>query len=184
MQDKADAKRAKKERQKKRKRAEDQAARAAAKARAKEEAEEEDDEEGDDEDDEDEDEDEDEEACGPTRKIACGVQITDLREGNGQPATDRRPCKVHYVGYLPSGEEFERSKSDKPMKFRLGRGEVLKGWDLGVVGMRVGGKRKIVCPATAAYGAQAVKGNPKKGTLDIPPNSELTFIVTLIEAKA
>ena len=102
---------------------------------------------------------------------------------SGQPAVERRPIRIHYVGLLPSGDVFEKSKDSAPLKFRLGRGEVIKGWDIGIQGMRVGGKRRIMCPPAAAYGAAKVQGDPKKGTKDIPPNSTLTFIVTLIEAK-
>ena len=178
--DKADKKRLKKQRQKARKQAELQAQRARERAERQEqqiEDEEEDlDEDG-------EEEEEDEEVAGPVKKIACGVTIQDIRIGQGVFAADRRPVRLHYVGMLDSGEEFERSKSSQPMKFRLGRGEVIKGWDLGVMGMRVGGRRKIVCPPGAAYGARAVAGNAAKGTKDIPANATLTFIVTLVDAK-
>jgi len=171
--DKFAKKQAKKQRQKERKKAE------AAALKQAEAAEPEEDEPSEPESDESEEED-----LPPARKIACGVMITDIKIGQGQFAALRRPVKLHYVGYLESGEEFERSRSDKPLKFRLGRGEVIKGWDLGVEGMRVGGKRRIVCPPGAAYGTQAVPGNPKKGTSAIPPNATLTFDVTLVEAKS
>ncbi len=78
---------------------------------------------------------------------------------------------MHYVGRLDNGKIFDQSRA--PFEFRLGVGRVIKGWDLGVASMRVGGKRKLIVPAKLAYGAAGVPGT-------IPPNATLTFEVELL----
>ena len=87
------------------------------------------------------------------------------------------PQPTTSVGRLntPTGKVFDQS-SGKPFSFHLGKGEVIKGWDIGVQGMRVGGKRRITCPAAAAYG--------KKGTQGIPGGSTLVFDVNVIDCRA
>ena len=106
------------------------------------------------------------------KTLAGGVLIEDLVVGTGPEVQPRAKTYVQYVGRLASnGKEFDRS-GGKPFGFRLGRGEVIKGWDLGVVGMRKGGKRRITCPPKAAYGSQGQPG--------IPPNSTLVFDVTAV----
>ncbi|XP_066261523.1 46 kDa FK506-binding nuclear protein [Euwallacea similis] len=106
-----------------------------------------------------------------------GVIVEDLVEGNGPPAKAGRFVTVYYEGRLQKNNKLFDSTSKGPgFKFRLGGGEVIKGWDVGLIGMKVGGKRKIVCPPQAAYGA---KGSPPA----IPPNSTLVFTVTLKKIK-
>ena len=103
-----------------------------------------------------------------------GVLIEDLIIGTGkQIATSGKRVKVHYAGRLKSNNKlFDSSK--KPFVFRLGRSEVIKGWDIGVEGMVVGGKRKLTIPPEKAYGRQ---GAPPT----IPGNATLVFEVTLLE---
>ena len=102
---------------------------------------------------------------------------TDLVVGKGPEAKAGDVVSVHYVGTLTDGKEFDASKKHgKPFEFPLGRGQVIKGWDEGVVGMKVGGKRKLVIPPSKAYGAN---GAPPV----IPPFATLVFEVELLEIK-
>jgi len=103
------------------------------------------------------------------RKLARGVTITDLVIGQGKELSKGRSAKVSYRGTLDDGTVFDQSSK---FTFQLGVGEVIKGWDIGMVGMKKGGKRKIVCPPGAAYGKRKIPG--------IPPNSTLTFVVTAL----
>ena len=91
--------------------------------------------------------------------------------GKGPFVQDRKAVRVSYVGKLLSGKTFDKSGS-KPLRFTLGKGEVIKGWDIGVAGMRVGSRRRITVPPKAGYGAQAAGA--------IPPNSTLVFNVTVV----
>jgi peptidyl-prolyl cis-trans isomerase A (cyclophilin A) len=101
--------------------------------------------------------------------------IEELVVGNGPEATKGDKVKVHYVGTLTSGKEFDSSrKHGEPFDFQLGAGEVIKGWDLGVAGMKVGGKRKLTVPASLGYGS---RGSPPV----IPANATLLFEVELLE---
>lgn len=102
------------------------------------------------------------------------LQITDLKVGSGAVAKAGQPVTVHYRGTLTNGQQFDASYDrGDPFSFTLGAGEVIKGWDQGVAGMKVGGKRKLVIPPDLAYGAQ------DKGS--IPPNSTLLFNVELLK---
>jgi len=99
----------------------------------------------------------------------------DQAPGSGEAAKTGDRVKVHYTGRLLTGQKFDSSRDrDEPFAFTLGKGEVIKGWDEGVVGMKPGGKRKLTIPADKAYGAV---GSPPK----IPPNSPLEFEIELIE---
>lgn len=102
------------------------------------------------------------------------LEITDLAVGDGAEATAGSTAVVHYVGVAySSGEEFDASwNRGEPFASPLGAGRVIAGWDQGVVGMKVGGRRKLIVPPDLAYGAQ---GFPP----DIPPNSTLIFDVDL-----
>lgn len=106
-----------------------------------------------------------------------GLQYEDLVVGEGTEASAGGPVSVHYSGFLENQEMFDSSITrGTPFEFMLGGGQVIQGWDEGVQGMRVGGKRVLVIPADLAYGAQ---GRPPV----IPPNSTLIFEVELLNAN-
>ena len=106
------------------------------------------------------------------------LQITDLVTGTGAVAEPGKSVTVHYQGTLTDGTVFDSSrKQGKPFTFRLGAGEVIPGWDEGVKGMKVGGKRKLVVPPSMAYGADGAGG---AGGV-IPPNATLIFEVELLD---
>uniref|UniRef100_D3TRT7 FK506-binding protein n=1 Tax=Glossina morsitans morsitans TaxID=37546 RepID=D3TRT7_GLOMM len=110
---------------------------------------------------------------GGERVLSGGVKIVDLRTGNGPETKVGKRNQVYYEGRLLSNNKvFDSMKSGTGFKFTLGRGEVIKGWDIGIVGMKVGGKRRITCPPQMAYGS---RGSPPT----IPPNSTLVFEVEL-----
>lgn len=103
------------------------------------------------------------------------LQKTDIKVGKGPAAKDGDSVTVNYVGRLMDGTKFDSSiDRHQPFTFTLGTGGVIKGWDQGVVGMKVGGKRKLVIPADLAYGAA---GSPPK----IPPNAPLQFVIDLLK---
>ncbi len=103
--------------------------------------------------------------------------IKDITVGKGAEAKAGDEVKVHYVGTLMDGKEFDASKKHgQPFDFPLGAGRVIKGWDQGVAGMKVGGKRKLTIPPSLGYGA---RGSPPV----IPPNATLQFEVELLEVK-
>lgn len=105
------------------------------------------------------------------------LQITDVVVGQGPEATAGKKVSVHYTGTLTDGRKFDSSHDRKqPFGFALGAGQVIKGWDQGVAGMKVGGKRKLVIPAHLAYGD---RGFPPV----IPPGSTLVFEVELLEVR-
>jgi FKBP-type peptidyl-prolyl cis-trans isomerase len=102
---------------------------------------------------------------------------TDVVVGTGAEAKDGSTVKVHYTGTLKNGTKFDSSRDrNEPFEFTLGKGQVIRGWDQGVVGMKVGGKRKLVIPSELGYGD---KGSPPK----IPPKATLLFDVELISVK-
>ncbi len=107
-----------------------------------------------------------------------GLQIIDIAAGSGQEAQAGQTAVVHYTGWLADGTKFDSSLDrGQPFSFTLGAGQVIRGWDEGVVGMKVGGKRRLIIPPDLAYGAQGV---PRAA---IPPNAELTFDVELLEVR-
>lgn len=106
------------------------------------------------------------------RIVEGGVQIEELKVGNGAPAKTGKFVSVYYVGRLKNGKKFDSTTQGEGFKFRLGKGEVIRGWDVGIAGMEVGGKRRITIPPAMAYGA---KGSPPV----IPGNSTLVFEVEL-----
>jgi peptidylprolyl isomerase len=106
-----------------------------------------------------------------------GLKYVELKEGTGKAAKAGDTVDVHYTGWLTNGKKFDSSvDSGKPFSFSLGAGQVIKGWDEGVAGMKEGGKRKLMIPPALAYGAD---GRPPV----IPGNAELVFEVELLKVK-
>jgi FKBP-type peptidyl-prolyl cis-trans isomerase len=107
-----------------------------------------------------------------------GMQVKDLKKGRGAVARPGLAVTVHYRGVLQNGKEFDSSWSRRtPFTFTLGAGEVIKGWDQGVVGMRVGGRRRLVIPPNLGYGP----GGTPDGS--IPRNATLIFVVDLLKVE-
>jgi FKBP-type peptidyl-prolyl cis-trans isomerase len=101
------------------------------------------------------------------------LQFDDLVVGEGETAAAGKQVTVHYVGTFEDGRVFDQSVGRGPFSFKLGAGRVIKGWDMGVEGMKVGGKRKLVIPSELAYGSRGA-GNV------IPPDTTLVFEVELL----
>jgi FKBP-type peptidyl-prolyl cis-trans isomerase FkpA len=105
------------------------------------------------------------------------LEMQDVRVGTGESASSGRRVSVHYVGTLTDGRKFDSSRDrGSPFEFRLGAGEVIQGWDVGVAGMRVGGVRKLTIPPEMGYGA---RGFPPV----IPANATLVFEVELLGVR-
>jgi len=110
-------------------------------------------------------------------KTSSGLHYQDLVVGTGAEAKAGQQATVHYTGWLPNGSKFDSSKDrNDPFAFRLAARQVIAGWDEGVAGMKIGGKRKLVLPPALGYGA---RGAPP----DIPPNAVLVFDVELLGVK-
>jgi FKBP-type peptidyl-prolyl cis-trans isomerase len=120
---------------------------------------------------------------GPTKvtgaptKTASGLEYWDIKIGTGAVAQSGQHVKVDYTGWLTNGTKFDSSVgTGRPFDFMLGANQVIKGWDEGVAGMKVGGKRQLRIPPDLAYGAA---GHPPQ----IPPSSTLIFDVQLVDVK-
>lgn len=113
------------------------------------------------------------------RILPGGTQAEDVRPGAGIAAQPGQTVTVHYTGWLYTegrrGKKFDSSRGGAPFTFHLGTGEVISGWDEGVVGMRVGGVRTLILPPEAGYGAE--------GDETIPANSWLLFEIELIDVR-
>ena len=113
----------------------------------------------------------------PSTTTASGLQIEELVVGSGNAATAGQKVSVHYTGWLTNGTKFDSSKDrGEPFIFPLGKGHVIRGWDEGVAGMKVGGKRKLTIPPQLGYGARGAGGV-------IPPNATLVFEVEFFDVK-
>jgi FKBP-type peptidyl-prolyl cis-trans isomerase FkpA len=107
-------------------------------------------------------------------KTDSGLQYWEIRLGTGTVAKEGSHVRVHYTGWLTNGKKFDSSvDAGQPFDFTIGNGEVIKGWEEGVTGMKVGGKRQLRIPPSLAYGAQGYPGA-------IPPNATLIFDIQLL----
>ena len=120
---------------------------------------------------------------GPTQvsgkpdSTASGLQYWDIKKGAGKLAATGKTVSVHYTGWLTDGKEFDSSRDvGEPIQFQLGTGQVIKGWDEGIAGMKVGGKRQLRIPPALGYGQRGFGSS-------IPPNSTLIFDVELMDVK-
>lgn len=110
-------------------------------------------------------------------KTSSGLQYQDVTVGNGAEASQGQVAVVHYTGWLTDGTKFDSSRDGgQPFSFPIGAGRVIPGWDEGVAGMKVGGRRKLVIPANLGYGDM---GAPPV----IPPGATLVFDVELLDLK-
>ena len=113
--------------------------------------------------------------AGKAKSTPSGLEYWDIVVGTGATAVAGKPVKVHYTGWLTDGKKFDSSVDRRqPFGFTLGAGEVIKGWDEGVEGMKVGGKRQLRIPPALGYGSRGAGGV-------IPPNATLIFDVELLD---
>lgn len=111
---------------------------------------------------------------GPGVKTPSGLQYWDLKNGTGKEAVKGASVSVHYTGWLTNGKKFDSSLDrNQPFVFKLGAGQVIRGWDEGVAGMHVGGQRQLRIPPELGYGARGASNV-------IPPNATLIFDVELL----
>lgn len=114
---------------------------------------------------------------GQPTTTPSGLQYWDIVAGTGAVAAPGNTVKVHYTGFLTTGEKFDSSRDrGEPFSFPLGAGQVIKGWDEGVAGMKVGGQRQLKIPPQLAYGSTGAGGA-------IPPNATLIFDVELLAVE-
>jgi peptidylprolyl isomerase len=104
-----------------------------------------------------------------------GLLVQDLAAGTGDTLTPGRQAVVRYSGWLPDGTLIDSNRDADPFVFRVGAGDVIPGWDEGVVGMRAGGTRRLILPARLAYG--------ETGSGPVPPHATLIFVVEVLEIR-
>ncbi len=108
---------------------------------------------------------------------ASGLKYIDYNEGTGASPSKGKLVSVHYTGTLENGKKFDSSVDrNEPFQFQIGTGQVIAGWDEGVMSMKIGGKRKLIIPAELGYGARGAGGV-------IPPNATILFDVELLDIK-
>ena len=107
------------------------------------------------------------------QRTETGLYVLDIAAGEGEPVQAGQKVKMEYTGWLPNGRRFDTSEGKQPYEFTVGRGEVIKGWDEGVLGMKLGGKRRIIVPPRLAYGDEGAGGY-------IPPSAVLVFDLQLV----
>ncbi len=112
---------------------------------------------------------------GEPKKTPGGVSYWDIKVGTGPEAVKGMMVKMHYTGWFTNGKKFDSSIGGEPYSLKLGGGDVIKGWDEGIVGMKVGGKRQLKIPPEMAYGHQGYPGA-------VPPDTILIFDVELMSA--
>lgn len=116
-------------------------------------------------------------AAGKQVTTASGLKYVDVKVGTGASPVKGKQVKVHYTGTLENGKKFDSSVDrNEPFSFVIGVGQVIAGWDEGVMSMKVGGKRKLTIPANLGYGARGAGGV-------IPPNATLLFDVELLDVQ-
>ena len=116
-------------------------------------------------------------STAPEITTSSGLMYVDQTVGTGEVAVAGKSVTVHYTGWLTNGQKFDSSVDrGQPFTFPLGAGRVIKGWDEGVQGMKVGGKRKLTIPSNLGYGARGAGGA-------IPPNATLIFDVELLSVR-
>ena len=114
---------------------------------------------------------------GVPQATGSGLQVVDILAGTGPEAASGQEVTVHYTGWLTNGTKFDSSRDrGEPFTFGLGRGQVIRGWDEGVAGMKVGGRRRLVIPPDLGYGSRGA------GRV-IPPGATLLFNVELLEVR-
>lgn len=130
----------------------------------------------------------------PSKKqtLPSGVVIEDVKAGNGAAAKSGQRVQMRYIGRLQSGKIFDQNTKGEPFAFKLGKGEVIKGWDVGIAGMQVGGERRLTIPAAMAYVRDfalslwcrlIARKQGKQSIAGIPANSTLIFEVKLLAVK-
>ncbi|KAG5927653.1 hypothetical protein E4U42_001975 [Claviceps africana] len=108
-------------------------------------------------------------------RVVQGVTIDDRTIGKGRTVKNGDTVGVRYIGKLANGQQFDANKKGKAFSFKAGKGQVIKGWDIGIIGMAIGGERRLIVPAHLGYGSRGMPG--------IPANSQLTFDIKLLEIK-
>ena len=113
----------------------------------------------------------------PSTPLPNGMEFIDIQVGAGDQALAGKLVTVHYTGWLTDGKKFDSSRDrNRPFDFQLGAGNVIRGWDEGVQGMRVGGQRRLIIPPSLGYGQRGAPGA-------IPPNATLIFDVELLKVQ-